>query len=125
MSIEIHILAENLTAESADSAYLFTDKKPGAGYHQNLSCLHTAIYKVSDFAGSLKLQATLATDPSDSDWFDISNTDFGGSDDTEVTGDSAQFSSATINRNFSGNFVWVRAAYNIQNGTIQQLAFSF
>jgi hypothetical protein len=125
MSIEIYILAENLAAESSDSAYLHTDKKPGAGYHQNLSNLHTAIYKVDSFTGSIKLQGTLAIDPAESDWFDITNTAFGGSDDTEVTGDSAQFVSSTINRNFSGNFVWVRGAYNIQNGTVQQIAFSF
>ncbi len=125
MSIEIYILAENLTAESSDSGYLFTDKKPGAGYHQNLTNLHTAIYKVDSFAGSVKLQATLAVDPADSDWFDITNTLFGGTDDTEATGDSAQFVSNAVNRNFSGNFVWIRGAYNIQNGTIQQIAFSF
>jgi len=125
MSIEIHILAENLTSEVSDSAYLFTGKKPGAGYHQNLTNLHTAIYKVDSFVGSIKLQATLAVDPAEADWFDITNTTFGGTDDTEVTGDSAQFASTTINRNFSGNFVWIRGAYNIQNGTLQQIAFSF
>lgn len=125
MSIEIYTLAENITAESSDSAYLYTDKKPGAGYHQALTNLHTAIYKVDSFAGSVKLQATLAVDPAEADWFDISNTSFGGTDDTEVTGDSAQFTSSTVNRNFSGNFVWIRGAYNVQNGTIQQIAFSF
>jgi hypothetical protein len=27
--------------------------------------------------------------------------------------------------NFVGNFVWIRAAYNLQNGTITQIQYNF
>lgn len=125
MSLEIHILAENLSAESNDSAFAFSEKKPAAGYHLSRENTHTATYSIEDFAGAIKLQGSLALDPSDNDWFDISNTGIGGSVDTLSIGDSSQLGTGTINSSFVGNFVWIRAAYNVQQGIISQIAFSF
>jgi hypothetical protein len=125
MSSEIFILLENTNAESNDSAFLYSDKRPGAGYHKSLDNLHTAVYSVVDFLGGIKLQATLAVDPSDTDWFDINNTQVGGSENTLISGDSSIFGTQTLSVNFSGNFVWVRAAYNVQNGAITKISYTF
>lgn len=125
MSLEIHILAENLDAASNDSAFSFSEKKPAAGYHLSRDNTHTAVYSIIDFTGAIKLQGSLALEPADNDWFDISNTDFGGNVDTLSIGDSSQLGTGTINSSFVGNFVWIRAAYNIQQGIISQIAFSF
>ena len=58
--------------------------------------------------GAIKMQGSLATTPTEDDWFDISGTTF-------TTDQSTTISSA----NFTGNFVWVRAkATSVTAGTI-------
>jgi len=118
MSNETIILLSNISTVSADDSFSFSDKRPGAGYHNQPDCLHTAVYLFQTFSGLFKLQATLALDPSDADWFDVDNTEYGG--------DSATLHGQTSHTvNFSGNFVWIRAAYNIQNGSIQSIQYNF
>jgi hypothetical protein len=118
MSIESIVLLSNITAEADDSVYLYSNKQPGAGYHRRGDGLHTATYAVDSFIGSVKIQGTLALYPSDSDWFDIDGTEIGlGSDSSAWT--------TTNSFNFAGNFVWLRAAYNLQNGTITQILYNY
>lgn len=117
MSIEVQTLLENISTESIDSSLVYSDKKPAAGYHKKVQNLHTVSYVVEQFIGSLKLQGTLKLDPSDTDWFDIDN--------TSISGDSTLFNNGTLDRNFTGNFVWIRAAYNVQNGSIIKILFGF
>ena len=58
--------------------------------------------------GAIKMQGSLATTPTEDDWFDISGTTF-------TTDQSTTISSS----NFTGNFVWVRAkATSVTDGTI-------
>lgn len=116
MSNEIHVLLENISLESVDSTYSYGGKYPGAGYHKKSNPIHTVVYQVTDFVGTIKIQATLALDPAASDWFDVDNTTIGLGEDS-----SAWTSASTFN--FSGNFVWIRAAYNIQNGTITSVSY--
>jgi len=111
-------LISSFSTESADSSFSYSDKKPGAGYHRQLDCTHTVVYNVDSFIGSIKLQATLAIDPADADWFDIDNTLLG-------VGDDSSFWSVSPSINFIGNFVWIRAAYNVQNGTIVSIQYNF
>lgn len=118
MTTEIFKLVENFALESIDSTYSYSGKLPGAGYHRNLNSLHTAIYSVDSFVGSIKLQATLAIDPADNDWFDIAGTEIGMGSDSSLWTDSKSV-------NFSGNFVWIRAAYNLQNGTILSIRYNY
>jgi hypothetical protein len=117
MSIEIQTLLENISVESTDSSFVYSHKKPAAGYHRKIENLHTVSYVVVQFIGALKLQGTLKVDPSDEDWFDIDN--------TSISGDSTLFNNGTLNINFTGNFVWIRAAYNIQNGSIIKILLGF
>jgi hypothetical protein len=118
MSTENQVLLSNITAEAADSTYVYGSKQPGAGYHKRSDSMHTATYSVNSFVGAIKLQATLALYPADSDWFDIDGTDIGlGSDSSAWT--------ITNSINFTGNFVWLRAAYNLQNGTIIEIRYNY
>jgi len=117
MSNETIQLLSNITAEANNAAYSYSNKDIGAGYHKKLNNLHTAVYTVDSFEGTIKLQATLALDPSDSDWFDITDSSFGG--DSTITGGTT-----TYTVNFSGNFVWIRAAYNLQDGTIVSVQYN-
>ena len=117
MSTENRILLSNITLEATDSTFSYSEKHPAAGYHKSFDALHTTIYSVDSFVGVIKLQATLALHPKDSDWFDIENTTVGLNDDSSAW-------SNTISINFSGNFVWIRAAYNLQNGTITLVRYN-
>jgi len=60
MSTETIVLLSNITAEAPDSTYTYGNKQPGAGYHRRSDGLHTAVYTVNAFIGTVKLQGTLA-----------------------------------------------------------------
>lgn len=115
MSFENIVLLSNYTTESTDSSFSYSERGKGAGYHNLKDNLHTAIYELNEFAGTVKLQATLELYPTEDDWFDIV--------DTEIGGDNSVFST-TQSVTFSGNFVWIRAAYNLQNGTITSIYYN-
>ena len=117
MSIESTILLSNITAEAGTGnlAFVYSDKKKGAGYHKRYSNLHTATFDVDSFVGTIKLQATLELYPGEADWFDIAGTTIGGDSSTWTTVQPI---------NFAGNFVWIRAAYNLQDGTINEIRYN-
>jgi len=118
MSTENRILLSNISLESADSSFIYGDKKQGAGYHRLFNPLHTVTYQVDSFIGVIKLQGTLSLYPAESDWFDIAGTEIGLGDDSTAW-------SPTNSVNFTGNYVWIRAAYNLQNGTIVEIRYNY
>jgi hypothetical protein len=105
---------EQVTTESADGSTdtvidyvgFVTDKYKGDGYYSQTDGVHTVAYHVSagsqtaanNFNGKIKMQASLATTPTEDDWFDIENTIF-----------TADLSTKVSSYTFTGNFVWVRA----------------
>ena len=117
MTIETITLLENTNTVSADSTYAYTDKNKGAGFHHGNDGTHTAYYSLDSFIGSVKMQGTLAQYPGDNDWVDIADTELGFGDDSSAFSANQTF-------NFTGRFVWVRAAYNIQNGTINAIRYN-
>lgn len=118
MSIESIVLLSNISSESpvGDSSYVYSNRGRAAGYYQNGDGLHTVTYDLKDFAGSIKIEATLELYPGEHDWFDVEN--------TEIGGDSTTIAAAALSRNFIGKFLWIRAAYNIQNGTILEIRYN-
>ena len=114
------IVEEAVTTEASDGSTTITidntgfvsDKFKGDGYYSQPDGVHTVAYKVdTSLTGSIKMQGSLATTPTEDDWFDISGTTF-------TTDQSTTISSA----NFTGNFVWVRAkATSITAGSITQI----
>lgn len=76
-----------------------TAKQKGDGYYAQTDGVHTVAYHVgSTCTGAIKMQGSLATTPTEDDWFDI--------DDTTFTTDQ---STTVSSKTFTGNFVWVRA----------------
>ena len=117
MAIENTVL---LTVTSTESAvYLYSDKQKGAGYYRRDYPLHTAVFQFNNFKGSVKIQATLVLYPSDDDWFDVQYDD----GDTLEAIDSTPLITTT-SRNFTGNFIWIRAAYRLEEGTITEIRYS-
>ena len=106
------IVEETVTTESAGASVslahvgFVTAKYQGDGYYSQIDGVHTVAYHVSagsvtaanNFNGSIKMQGSLATTPTEDDWFDIANTTF-----------TADTSTSVSSYNFTGNFVWVRA----------------
>jgi hypothetical protein len=79
-----------------------SDKAKGCGYNGQTNGMHTVqVTTVNGFNGILDMQGTLVTDPQESDWFNIVNTTFGDG--------VLPLSDGTVTKNFTGNFVWVRA----------------
>jgi hypothetical protein len=96
-----------------------SDKVKGDGYYGSSDGFHTVAYKTTyDFIGDMYMQASLATDPDATDWFDI----FG----TMVT--YSPFNVRTTSTvdifNFTGNFVWVRGYISISQGTVQSIKYN-
>ena len=68
------------------------------------------------FVGIIKAQASLATSPTESDWFDVMDTEYG---------DGTNPISTTAVYNFTGNFVWVRfRVSNFSAGSINRVLYN-
>ncbi len=114
------IVEEVVTTETSDGSTTTTldhtgfvsDKAKGDGYYSQPDGVHTVAYQVnSTMTGSIKMQGSLATTPTEDDWFDISGSTF-----------TADQSTLISNANFTGNFVWVRAkATSVTAGTISSV----
>ena len=107
-TLEITV-AEVVSSENADGSSTITldhvgfvsTKSKGDGYYSQPDGVHTVAYQVAnDFNANatIKMQGTLATTPTEDDWFDIANTTF-----------TADGTTTTSSYNFTGNYVWVRS----------------
>jgi len=115
-------VAEVVTSENADGSSTITldhvgfvsTKSKGDGYYSQPDGVHTVAYQVAnDFNANatIKMQGTLATTPTEDDWFDIANTTF-----------TADTSTVTSSYNFTGNYVWVRSKTQLLTaGTVNSI----
>lgn len=91
-------------------------QQKGDGFYNYGDGLHTVVFKFSNYIGTAKIQATLAVTPTSTDWFDVDNSTFTGTNITPLSG--TQFV------NFYGNFVWIRAAGTGTSGTISEIRYN-
>ena len=88
-------------------------KAKGDGYFGSSDGFHTVAYTTTPtFIGTVSMQASLASEPVESDWFDITDTSvrYTAFDDRSTT--------AVDHYNFVGNFVWVRGYIRIEDGAV-------
>ena len=104
--------SDGSTATTLDHTGFVSDKAKGDGYYSQPDGVHTVAYQVnSTLTGSIKMQGSLATTPTEDDWFDITGSTF-----------TADQSTLISTANFTGNFVWVRAkATSVTAGTISSV----
>jgi hypothetical protein len=97
-----------------------SDKVKGDGYFGNSDGLHTVMYAIgADFVGTVTMQASLATSPSDSDWFNVTNT-------TSTYSVLDTRSNPSVDSyNFIGNFVWVRGKVSIDAGSVFMIQYNY
>ena len=105
--------SDGSTTTTLDHSGFVTDKAKGDGYFSQPDGVHTVAYQVvnlgdstDDFNGTIKMQGSLATTPTEDDWFDISGTSY-----------TSDQSTTNVSFNFTGNFVWVRAKVETTNAT--------
>lgn len=107
---------------TATSTLVFiSQKEKGSGYYGSSTGLHTVQYTCTpDFVGTVTMHATLATSPSETDWFAVDNTSFNM---TQYQAQVQNTSTVTIN-NFSGNFVWIRGVIEMDDGAVQSILYN-
>ena len=117
MSIETIVLLPSTSTEAVGTAFSYGAKQKGAGYNKHNNGVHTAVFQFDNFVGTVKIQGTLELYPAESDWVDIVGTTITVEDSTVLTADQA--------RTFTGQFVYIRAAYSIEQGTITEIRYNY
>lgn len=97
-----------------------SEKIKGEGYFGVGDGLHTVAYVASPtFHGTVTMQATLASEPTESDWFHIPNT-------TSTYTPVIIRSTSTVDVfNFIGNYVWLRSLVTIDQGTVSKIQLNY
>jgi hypothetical protein len=94
------------------------DSKPAASYYLGNHALQTLTYSFSAVTGNLNIQATLASAPSENDWFNVMTVSANNA--ANVNNTLCSYS------NLEGNFVYVRAKVeDFATGTVQYVRLSY
>lgn len=130
-----NFMFERLTKDGQKEMYLESDtwyptnpdykwnetsvKLPAGGYYGSTTGLHTFSFTLRNFVGRISVQATLANDPSEEDWFNIDFCD-GKNEYIEITPEQiydmynserviyAYGSTGTFSETVVGNFTYLR-----------------
>ena len=118
------------TSVFSGSTTLTSEKVKGDAYYGQSDGLHTIMVNLNDFIGTIKIQGSLETTPSDGDFFDINlsdeefTVDVSGLVTKKVLDNLIYNVSETSMKSYNatGNFVWLRANIsNWQSGTISSI----
>ena len=101
-----------LPATSTVGAFT-SSQQQGDGYYNFGDGLHTATFTFNNFVGFVRLEASLAITPTNSDCYTINNTTF-----TNPPNGSNFV-------NFYGNFVWIRATGTLTSGSITTIRYNY
>ena len=130
------ILSANTHPGDSTTETVTGEKFKGDGYYGRSDGFHTVQINLTGFIGTVSIQGTLETNPSNDDWFSVelesSGTSTIGYVDTTgaITTTSPTVSSITFtenetsvnNYNFTGNYVWLRAYIsNWTDGTVNSI----
>jgi len=125
MSTEYLVLLSNAANDSQPSVWQYSNKNKAAGYQKNNNGTHTLVFDFDNFKGSVKIQGTLELYPGELDWVDITLVDpatllaspLDALDSTPIV--------ASATRSFTGKFVYIRAAYQLEQGTITEIRYNY
>lgn len=96
-----------------------SDRVKGDGYFGGSDGFHTVTYNTNQyFIGTATMQATLSSEPVETDWFNVENT-------SQVYHEFDVRTESNVNFfNFVGNFVWVRSSIQIEAGTVMAVQYN-
>lgn len=90
------------------SLLFYSNAVPAANYYGGNGAIQTLFYNLTNFVGTITIEATLNDLPDQAQWFNISERGDGSSSDSGLT-------STTV----TGNFSWLRARVEgFDSGTI-------
>ena len=97
---------------------------PAAAYYLGNKDLQTVAVKLNQVVGNIVLEATLATNPTTTDWFEVykleANTNAPANTAPQIA------SNASVYTNIEGNFVYMRAKIeDFDNGTVHYVKLSY
>lgn len=100
------------------------EKKPGASYYLAGKDLQTVNINLAGVTGNILVQATLATDPAELDWFTVHTVEANASAPPNTIGNLNAYTNQAVNIN--GNFVWMRAqVQDFASGVVQFVKVSY
>lgn len=103
------ILTANTHGGDSTVQSITGEKFKGDGYYGRSDGLHTVQYNFEGLTGTINIQATLAVNPVDADWFTVHSYTAAQESDNKFA-------------NFTGNYVWVRAYIsNWTDGTVNSI----
>jgi len=102
------ILSANTATDGSTVTTVVGSAFKGDGYYGRSDGVHTVQYDLNGVTGDIIIQATLAIDPADADWFNVHS--YTAAQETTVR-----------YTNFTGNFVWIRAKIIITDGTVNSI----
>lgn len=100
------------------------DTQPAAAYYLGNRDLQTVNTRLTNCTGNIVVEASLATNPSNNDWFKVYELEA----NANATPNSAPqlASNASVYTNIEGNFVYMRARVeNLSGGTVQFVKLSY
>lgn len=100
------------------------NSQPAAAYYLGNRDLQTVNIKCTNLIGNIVIQASLATTPSDTDWFKVYHLEA----NANATPNSASqlSSNASLYTNIEGNFVYMRAKIeDFRSGGVQYIKLSY
>ena len=110
-------LISSVTAGPQTVLPIESSKAKGCGYYGQNEGMHTVQFVINGFIGSIIIQGSLEGKPTDDDWFDISS--------ASITGSPPLGTTTTVTKNFTGNFVWIRAVVPVFTaGNINRVLFT-
>jgi len=96
-----------------------SDMVKGDGYYGASDGLHTVMYTATpNFVGTVTMQASLATNPIETDWFNVNDVA------TSYSVMDIRNTSTVDCYNFTGNFVWIRGYVSFSAGTVQSILYN-
>jgi hypothetical protein len=97
---------------------------PAAAYYLGNKDLQTVAVKLTNVVGNIIVEATLATQPSNTDWFQVY--ELNANANAPANTEPQLASNASVYTNIEGNFVYMRAKIeDLNNGTVQYVKLSY
>lgn len=98
--------------------------QPAAAYYLGNRDLQTVNTKVSGMTGNIVVEASLATNPTEIDWFKVYQ--FSANANAIANSEPQLASNASVYTNIEGNFVYMRAKIvDFQGGVVQYVKLSY
>lgn len=121
------ILMPEITYQNPGNGASYTvtaNSQPAAAYYLGNKDLQTVNIKLSSVTGNIIIQASLATTPTDTDWFNVYQLEANANAAPNSAPQIA--SNASIYTNIEGNFVRMRAkVQGFNNGTVNFIKLSY